>query len=99
MAQAEAAAAEAIALTSKGSITLEPNLAYVEKSMCSGCQVCVPLCPYLAVEFDHEANVASINQTLCKGCGVCVAACPSSAIGQKLFEDEQIMEELWGLLT
>ncbi len=99
VAQAEAAAAEAIALTSKGSITLEPNLAYVEKSMCSGCQVCVPLCPYLAVEFDHEANVASINQTLCKGCGVCVAACPSSAIGQKLFEDEQIMEELWGLLT
>ncbi len=99
VAQAEAAAAEAIALTSKGSITLEPNLAYVQESMCSGCQVCVPLCPYLAVDFDHEKNVARINETLCKGCGVCVAACPSSAIGQKLFEDEQIMEEVWGLLA
>ncbi len=97
--QAEAAAAEAIALTSKGFITLEPNLAYVEGSMCSGCQVCIPLCPYTAIEFDAEKKVAIISEALCKGCGVCVAACPSAAIGQKLFEDEQIMDEIGGLLA
>jgi heterodisulfide reductase subunit A len=98
VAQAEAAAAEAIALTSKGFITLEPNLAYIEESLCSGCQVCIPLCPYTAIKLDPEKMVASINDALCKGCGVCVAACPSGAARQKLFEYEQIMDEIEGVL-
>jgi len=99
VAQAEAAAAEAIALTSKGFITLEPNLAYIEEALCSGCQICIPLCPYNAIELDREPMVARISDVLCKGCGVCVAACPSGAIRQRLFEDEQIMDELAGVLT
>lgn len=97
--QAEAAAAEAIALTSKGFISVEPNLAYVDEGLCSGCQICVGLCPYDAIEMDPEKKVARINDVLCKGCGVCVAACPSGAACQKLFEDDQIMQEIEGLLT
>ena len=99
VAQAEAAAAEAIALTSKGSILLEPNLASIEEALCSGCQVCIPLCPYNAIELDHEKMVARISDVLCKGCGVCVAACPSGAISQKMFEDDQLLEELEGVLS
>jgi len=99
VAQAEAAAGEAIALTSKGFITLEPNLAYIEEGMCSGCQICIPLCPYDAIQLDREKMVARISEVLCKGCGVCVAACPSGAARQKLFEDEQLMEELAGVLS
>ena len=99
VAQAEAAAAEAIALTSKGYITLEPNLAYIEEELCSGCQICIPLCPYSALELNKEKKVAVINAVLCKGCGVCVAACPSGAARQKLFEYEQIMDEIKGVLT
>jgi len=99
VAQAEAAAGEAIALTSKGFITLEPNLAYIEEKLCSGCQVCIPLCPYNAIELDREAMVVKISDVLCKGCGVCVAACPSGAVHQRMFEDEQIMEELAGVLS
>jgi len=99
VAQAEAAAAEAIALTSKGFITLEPNLAYIEEKLCSGCQVCIPLCPYAAIELDREKMVARISDVLCKGCGVCVAACPSGAAHQQMFEDEQLMEELAGVLS
>ena len=98
VAQAEAAAAEAIALTAQGFITLEPNLAYVEEGLCSGCQVCIPLCPYTAIKLDTEKMVAVINEALCKGCGVCVAACPSGAARQKLFEYDQIMEEVQGVL-
>jgi heterodisulfide reductase subunit A len=99
VAQAEAAAAEAIALTSKGFISLEPNLAYIDEALCSGCQICIPLCPYTAIEMEREKGVARIDETLCKGCGVCVAACPSGAAGQRLFEDDQIMEEIEGLLV
>ena len=99
VAQAEAAAAEAIALTSKGFITLEPNLASVNEDLCSGCHVCISLCPYTAIEYDEEKKVSVINDVLCKGCGVCVAACPSGAISQKLFEYDQIMDELKAVLA
>ena len=99
VAQAGAAAAEALALTAKGSITLEPNLASIDDALCSGCQICIPLCPYNAIELDRANMVARISDVLCKGCGVCVAACPSGAITQKLFEDDQLMEELEGVLS
>ncbi len=99
VAQAEAAAAEAIALTSKGSILLDPNLASIEEDLCSGCQICLPLCPYNAIELEREKMVARISDVLCKGCGVCVAACPSGAISQKMFEDDQLIQELEGVLS
>ncbi len=35
---------------------------------------------------------------LCKGCGACVAACPSGSMRQNLFEDEQVFEEIEGVL-
>jgi len=99
VAQASAAAGEAIALTSKGTITLEPNLAYVEEGLCSGCQICIPLCPYNAIELDRARMVVRISDVLCKGCGVCVAACPSGAISQRLFEDDQLLQEVEGVLS
>ena len=40
-----------------------------------------------------------IDQALCKGCGTCVAACPSGAAKQHLFGDEQVNEELEGLMN
>ncbi|MGB9716022.1 MAG: 4Fe-4S binding protein [Thermodesulfovibrionales bacterium] len=39
-----------------------------------------------------------INELLCRGCGLCVASCPSGAIKARHFTDEQIMEEIRGLL-
>jgi len=99
VAQAGAAAAEALALIDRGSVELEPNTAYVDEEWCSGCKTCVPLCPYRAIAFVEEKKKAEINEALCKGCGICVAACPSGSIGQNLFEDVQIFEELEGVLA
>jgi heterodisulfide reductase subunit A len=98
VAQAGAAAAEALALIDKGSIELEPNTAYVVEDKCSGCHTCIALCPYSAISYNEEKKVAQINEALCKGCGTCVAACPSSAIVQRLFEDAEILEEIEGVL-
>jgi heterodisulfide reductase subunit A len=99
VAQAGAAAAEALALIDTQFMELEPNTAYVLEEACSGCKTCVPLCPYNAISFLVEKKKAEINEVLCKGCGVCVAACPSGSVRQNLFEDEEIFEEIKGVLA
>ena len=99
IAQAGAAAAEALALIDKGCIEQEPNTAYIVEEDCSGCKSCVPLCPYTAISFDETKQKAVINEALCKGCGACVASCPSGSIRQHLFEDEEIFNEIEGVLA
>ena len=99
VAQAGAAAAEALALIDAGSVELEPYTAFVVEEDCSGCKTCIPLCPYNAIAFVAETKKAAINEVLCKGCGVCVAACPSGSITQNFFEDEAIFEEIKGVLA
>jgi heterodisulfide reductase subunit A len=99
VAQADAAAAKALALIDAGQIELEPNTAWVDEDMCSGCKTCINLCPYQAIRADEERKIAVIDPALCKGCGTCVAACPSGAAKQHLFGDEQINEELEGLMN
>ena len=98
VAQAGAAASEALALIDVGYMELDPNTAFVMEENCSGCKSCIPLCPYLAIEFEEETKKAWIQEALCKGCGVCVAACPSGSIRQPLFEDEEIYSEIQGVL-
>jgi heterodisulfide reductase subunit A len=98
VAQAGAAAAEALALIDCGRVELEPNTAWIDESLCSGCKTCIGLCPYSAIQRDAEKEIAVVDATLCKGCGTCVAACPSGAAQQHLFTDEQIYEEIEGIL-
>jgi heterodisulfide reductase subunit A2 len=99
VAQADAAAAKALALIDAGQIELEPNTAWIDQQRCSGCKTCQALCPYKAIGGDEELKIAVIDQALCKGCGTCVAACPSGAARQHLFTDQQIHDELEGILS
>jgi heterodisulfide reductase subunit A len=98
VAQSGAAAAQVLALIDAGFVELEPNTAYIVAEACSGCKTCIPLCPYSAISFLEEKK-AYINEVLCKGCGTCVAACPSGSIRQNLFEDQEIYEEIEGILA
>jgi len=99
VAQADAAAGQALALLDRGQVELEPNTAWVDEELCSGCKTCLGLCPYHAITRDAEKEVAVIDEALCKGCGTCVAGCPSGAIVQHLFTDEQIYEEIEGIMS
>ncbi len=99
VAQAGAAAAEALVLIDKGHIEQEPNTAFIHEEDCSGCKSCIPLCPYSAILFNEGTRKAIINQALCKGCGTCVASCPSGSIEQNLFDDEEIFSEIEGVLA
>jgi heterodisulfide reductase subunit A len=99
VAQAGAAASEALALIDAGHVELEPNTAHILDEYCSGCRLCNSLCPYSAICYIEEKKVSPINEALCKRCGTCVAACPSGSIKQNLFEDEEIIGEIEGLLA
>jgi heterodisulfide reductase subunit A len=99
VAQAGAAAAETMALIDKGQVELEAYTASIDETLCSGCQMCVPLCPFGAIEFHKDKKVSHLNEALCKGCGTCVAACPSHAAQQHHFTDTQIMAEIEGVLV
>jgi len=102
VAQGAAAAAAALALIDLGKVEIEPITAVIDEYICSGCKVCINLCPYSAIEFvsrDTTSGVARVNEALCKGCGVCVAACPSGAAVQRGFTSQQIMAEMEGALA
>jgi heterodisulfide reductase subunit A len=101
VAQGGAAAAAALSLMDAGYVTLEPFTAYIDPLLCSGCQTCVNLCPYGAIEVVTHGDrlVSQVNEVLCKGCGTCVAACPSGVAAQHGFTNEQVMAEIMGALV
>ncbi len=99
IAQAGAAASEALAMVDRGYIELEPNTAEIDAETCSGCMTCLSMCPFDAIQFNKEEGISEINQALCKGCGTCVSACPSGTARQNMFTDEEIFEEIEGMLN
>jgi heterodisulfide reductase subunit A len=92
--QAKAAAARAATILSKESFQTEGKVSEIRKERCSGCGLCVEVCPYKAIELDEVERVAVINEALCKGCGACVSSCRANAIDLKGFKDEQILAAL-----
>jgi heterodisulfide reductase subunit A len=99
VAQAGAAAAEALALMGKGYFELEPYVARMDEELCSGCGVCLELCPYGALSRDPETKLAKVEAALCQGCGACVAACPSNALDLDGYKTGQVVAELEGILA
>ena len=86
--QAYAAASRAGTLLSQDKYKTEANVSSVNEEMCSGCGLCISVCPYSAIEL--EEGKAKINEVLCKCCGSCAAVCPSSAMEQKGFKNDQL---------
>jgi heterodisulfide reductase subunit A len=95
---AAAAAAKAATLITQGNIEMDPFIAQVSEEWCSGCRVCLTVCPYDAVARDDTKGVAVINEAVCTGCGTCVATCPCNAITQLGFTDEAVKSEILALL-
>ncbi len=99
VAQAGAAAAQAMKLMSKGEIMMDAAYAVIREEFCSGCKICNDLCPYTAISYDELKKISTVNSALCKACGTCVAACPSGAIVARHFTDEQIYAQIEGILA
>ncbi len=99
VAQASAAAAEALVVISKGKVEIEAATAIVDEKICTGCQACLRICPYSAISYDEKKGVCRVNEALCKGCGACVATCPSDAISLNHYTNEQIVAQMEGMLV
>jgi len=95
--QALAAAARVCTILSKTEIEAEGIVAAVAKNRCSGCELCISICPFSAIE--KVDGKAKVNEALCKGCGSCAAVCRSGAIQQKGFRDEQLIDAIDAVMT
>lgn len=96
--QARAAAARVLGVISKGTAKVSATTAYVNPSICCGCQMCISVCPYLAISFNDNKNVSVINEVLCQGCGTCVALCRPKAINLAGGSHIQVLNELTEIL-
>ena len=94
--QGYAAAARASTILSHTTIEVEGAtscLPEYNKALCTGCEVCIKVCPYNAI-IKNEDDEIEIIEVLCKGCGVCGATCTNQAIIIRHFTDEQIISEI-----
>lgn len=51
----------------------------IDRTLCTGCGVCVDVCPTGAISLDEE-DISRIDLALCNGCLVCLDACSNGAI-------------------
>jgi 2-oxoacid:acceptor oxidoreductase delta subunit (pyruvate/2-ketoisovalerate family) len=74
--------------TGQGDMTLEQARAEAARCLaghpCQGCELCVLLCPDLAVTKDPDTGRPVIDLAYCKGCGLCAHLCPKGAITMEL---------------
>lgn len=99
VAQASGAAVKALSLATRGTVQIPSAISYIDPDLCAGCQMCLALCPYSAIEFDHRRNVSVVNEAVCKGCGSCAAICPSGAAQIRHFKEKQVFSEIDGLMN
>jgi heterodisulfide reductase subunit A len=98
VAQASAAAAKVGDLFAQKELLHEPTTVPVNDELCSGCGICITMCPYSARTLDPARGVVVVNEILCEGCGACAAACPSGAAQQRNTTDDQIFAMLRAML-
>ena len=98
VAQAKAAASSAMSLLTRGYVTIEPVVASVDETVCSGCGLCEAVCEYGALSINPITKRIEMNEILCKGCGACASNCPSNAIVLKHYTPKQLFEQVESIL-
>ena len=58
----------------------EPPVAVISETACTGCELCVIDCPYLALSMTPDGSLAVVDAERCVGCGICLGSCAFGAI-------------------
>jgi heterodisulfide reductase subunit A len=90
VAQASGAAAKAVSILSQERLYHAPTVAKVVKNLCTGCGMCVFVCPYDALTL--KDGKVEVNEVLCEGCGTCSATCLRAAIQVKNLTPHHVHE-------
>jgi heterodisulfide reductase subunit A len=90
--QASATASKVQALLSTDKLLQDPLIAFVDVKICSGCGICVEICPYEAREMDVHRGISVVHSALCQGCGACIASCPNNACELRNSSAGQILQ-------
>ena len=90
VAQASGAAAKSITILSQEHLYHSPTVAKVIPNLCTGCGMCVAVCPYEAISLENKK--AAVNEVLCEGCGTCQATCLRAAIQVRNLTPLQVHE-------
>jgi len=87
-----AAVTQSAGILLKGFAELDPLVATVDVKACTGCNGCLPSCPYDAITTATSGgrDVVEISAAVCKGCGGCVPVCPENAIDLLGYTDAQM---------
>ena len=69
----------------------DPPTAVIAETDCTGCELCVVDCPYLALSMSADGSLAVVDDERCVGCGICLGSCAFGAIsglGEVVFPAE-----------
>ncbi|MCD6194479.1 MAG: CoB--CoM heterodisulfide reductase iron-sulfur subunit A family protein [Candidatus Aminicenantes bacterium] len=92
VAQAGGAAIKVVSILSQPELLHSPLVAQVNEHLCTGCSMCVDVCPFSALSIVE--GKAKVNEVLCEGCGTCAATCLRSAIEVKNLTHLQVHDML-----
>ncbi len=100
VAQAQAAAARAVTVLTQPKMTVGGIVAEINQAKCSGCGVCVAVCPFSAIKIETESGPgkfpgkAVVNEAMCKGCGTCSSSCRSDAPALRGFTNAGLFAQI-----
>jgi heterodisulfide reductase subunit A len=94
VAQAQAAAARAVTVLTQTKMTVGGIVAEINNAKCSGCGLCVSVCPFSAITLDEEKHKSVVNEALCKGCGNCASSCRSDAPSLRGFTNAGLFAQI-----
>ena len=96
LSQAYGAAGRVLTLLSHDTVTVSGSICEVDEKKCMGCQACISVCTYGAIELrkTKQGGKAVVNPVICKGDGLCNAKCPTGAISLKHFTDDELWSQI-----
>ena len=94
VAQALAAASRAATVLSQKYIETSGLTATIDAERCVGCQGCLDVCPFGAINYFEDRHICQVNKALCKGCGGCAATCPSGSVQLMGFRPHQLYAQI-----
>jgi heterodisulfide reductase subunit A len=94
IAQGLGAASRAVTILSQKEMLGNAVVAHIDPETCVGCQGCLNVCPYEAIQYLEDRKICEVNEAICKGCGACAATCPSASAQLMLFTSRQIYAQI-----